>query len=467
MVGSRGLYVSAVLALAAAAVPAAGQIGPGSFQRNPGLSAGATLQPLCPFPAVPFTPDRFSAVPADRMQIVAHYDGVGNSARLHIELRNPITNQCCTLSIALPASTRVFASEYVMNGFEPTGEFSISGAVPNGQVDGVAFGLYQHTAAGERFIIKSRAEQLAIGTPTFVGSWPMAFDELTWDAMLPAGLGGAGFNGFVARRQAQSTLSGAQLLPNGRHVVRTRSSPIMGDLTGDGCVDQADEQMLLAWMSGPPTASIGLCPTPVMTFTPDRFGALPPDRLQVVAVLDGNGQSDVIIELWNPATLQTCDLIITTPPAGAIFAQEYQLNGFEPTGTVQLLGLNPNGGLDGVALGMYFRDMNGDRCLMRTDDAATGPTFAGGWPVAWTEAQWDAALPATLGTPPGGFDAFVARRQAQSTLAGARFLPAIGVYTLQTCRQVPITPPDYNGDAVVDFLDLLILQGWMGQGCCP
>lgn len=449
-------------------IPAQAQIIPPAWN-GAGALTPVNFQPGCLLGVRNYTPERNGMLPTDRLQVVAHYDGSGTAARLDIKLRNPVTNQCCTLSVRLPGQWAVQATEYEMNGFEPTGEFTVSGAIPNGSVDGVAFGLYMHTLAGERWIIKSKSPGLAVTTPNFVGSWPTAWDQATWDAMLPAGLGFPyapnSYEAYVARRQAQSTLSGAQLLPNGTHTVPTRMNAIPGDLNGDGCVDQDDEMLMLHNIGTPPSTYIGLCPIPTVAFTPDRFGALPPDRLQVVATLDGNGQSDVIIELHNPATLQTCDLMITTPPAGQILAQEYQLNGFEPTGVVQVLGLNPNGGLDGVALGMYFRDVTGDRCLMRTDDAAIGAQFAGGWPVAWDQLTWNAMLPVAWSG--AGFNGFVAQRQAQSTLAGARFLPATGVYRLSTCAPVQIDAYDMNGDGIVDFFDLALLQSQMGLGCCP
>jgi hypothetical protein len=424
----------------------------------------------CTIPSRTFTADRFGAMLPDRMQIVAHYDGSGASARLEIELRHVVTGHCCSLTIALPSQSRVFAGEFEMFGYEPTGDYTVTGAVPNGIVDGVAFGIYGRSTSGERYLHKSRAAGLSLSSPTFMGGYPMAWTELDWDLRLPATLGTppGGFTGFVARRQAQMTLAGAQLLPNGSFNVPTGRNVIFGDLDGSGCVD-TDDLNLWSWNFGLGWLThTGTCPVAVGTYTPDRWPVVAPDRMQVVAAYDGNGSGAMLdFELWNPTTLTRCTLTVPVPAAGALLAIEYQMNGFEPTGEVEVRGVVTNGGIDGVAFGLYFRDAAGDRCVMRSESNASGPDFAGGWPIAWSEAQWDTMLPAGLGTPPGGYDALVARRQAQMTLSGARFLQD-GVYRLNTCAAVPnYWAMDVNGDGIIDLMDLQQLMLQMGQGCCP
>lgn len=422
----------------------------------------------CSFANAPFTSDRFGALLPDRMQLVAHYDGSGVNAYLTMEMRNPQTGHCCTLRVRMLPQSQILAQEFVLGGYEPTGEFTVSGAVPNGAVDGIAFGLYVRDVSGNRWMLKSHANGLASADPNFAGGWPMAWGEATWDSMLPAGLGGTGVTGFFARRQAQATLAGAQLLPNGTYIVPTGVNPIFGDLDGSGCVDMDDMNLFNWHASAPPMGYIGLCPTPIVTYTPDRFSALPLDRLQIVAVYDGNGSSAMLdLEMWNPFSLTQCTLSVPLPASGTVIALEYQMNGYEPTGEVMVSGVLPNGAIDGVAFGLYFRDINGDRCLMRSDTVTTGPDFAGAWPVGWSEAQWDTMLPPLLGNPPGGFDAFVARRQAQSTLSGARFLPD-GLYRFATCNRMPDqTIVDFNGDGIADLLDMHVLIGQLGTGCCP
>jgi len=115
-----------------------------------------------------FTADRSGAFPIDRMQVVALYDGAGANAEFDIELWNPTTGACCIVTI---------------DDLENLGH-------------------------------EDRSTATTTGSPNFVGGWPLAFNEGTWDARLNEILQ-RGTTGFVARRQAQITLSGAQLVTNG------------------------------------------------------------------------------------------------------------------------------------------------------------------------------------------------------------------------------------------------------------
>lgn len=217
------------------------------LQQNAGAGCGPDVSPCIGAP-VPFTSDRFSALPADRMQVIAFYDGDGSAATLAIQLRHPVTDERCVLTVNNLSNTTILTNEYVMNGFEPTGLFEISGVVTNGSVDGVAFGLYWRNAAGDRRMLRS-SEPGNGGTPNFVGGWPLALSEADWDARMPQ-LAGGGVTGSVARRQAQCTLSGAQLLGNGTHVAYTGFwGRIDGDLNGDACVDTLDDAILSANMA--------------------------------------------------------------------------------------------------------------------------------------------------------------------------------------------------------------------------
>lgn len=213
-----------------------------------------------------FTPDRFSNLPPDRMQVVAMYDGDG-MASLTIQLQNT-AGSCCDLVIPIiDFGVKIVTLEFDMNGFEPTGEFTVTGATPNGGVDGVAFGLYSRSATGDRWLLRSRNFGPGSGgvTPDFVGGWPIAFSETQWNSLLvdinpltcgfpPActTCGCLNANGspcdasdlFFARRQAQMALSGAQFLANGTWNIPT--GRVCGDVNGDGCVDGSDLGLLLS-----------------------------------------------------------------------------------------------------------------------------------------------------------------------------------------------------------------------------
>lgn len=205
-----------------------------------GTSIGA-----CPVSIGTYTSDRFSALPADRMQVVALYTGATGNPTLTLECRNPVTQQCCDVAIPLNPGT-IDPVQFAMNGFEPTGRFTISGASPQGEV---AFGVYVREPAAlgsDRWLLKSSAPGLMSGGPNLLGGWPYDWTEAQWDALLPATspFQPASFDSFVARRQAQVTIAGAQALPDGTYIIPNRRC-IDTDLDGDGDVDAFDANILV------------------------------------------------------------------------------------------------------------------------------------------------------------------------------------------------------------------------------
>lgn len=192
----------------------------------------------CVSAAPGFTSERFGALPTDRMQLVAYYDGTG-LAELDIHLTNPSSGACCILTISGIDDNPLTVQEYVMNGFVPTGKFVVRNVVPNGAVDGVAFGLYWRDATGARWKLQSRSTATGSGTPNFVGMWPYSWADTFWDGLMPPIVD----DGFK-RRQAQVNLSGAQVLGNGTWGIPTGRVP--GDSNGDGCVDLVDLTFLLS-----------------------------------------------------------------------------------------------------------------------------------------------------------------------------------------------------------------------------
>lgn len=212
---------AAAVALAAATAPMA-------------LGQCPTLQPG-------FTDDRSSAFPVDTLQIVAVYDGLG-TADLHIKVQHPVTGHCCDIDVLGISVSTITAVEYALNGYEPVGQFTISNVQPDGVIDGVAFGLYGRRGNGERFIFRSSDLASGAGTPNFVGGWPVAWSQADWDSKLT--LPNTNYDEFVARRQAQITLSGAQFLDNGVYSKPSFIQP--GDLDGNGCVNGADLAIILA-----------------------------------------------------------------------------------------------------------------------------------------------------------------------------------------------------------------------------
>lgn len=232
------------------------------------------------------------------------------------------------------------------------------------------------------------------------------------------------------------------------------------DDAGNTCDTPCTEQR---WLSNP--SCINTPPCVILlpnTFTPDRFGNLPIDRMQVVAMYDGTGDATLEINLWNPDTRECCWLEIFPINNKDIVAQEYDMVGFEPTGRFRISGVTPDGVIDGVAFGIYMHDASGDRWHFRSAAPGQGsaiPNFVGGWPIAWSEAGWDARLPSWMAG--GDFDHFVSRRQAQVALSGAQLLHN-GEWGVPTDRLAG----DVNGDGCVNDVDFLLVDSGYGSGCC-
>ncbi len=213
------------------------------------------------------------------------------------------------------------------------------------------------------------------------------------------------------------------------------------------------------------TGTTSLCnpppPPPCITlqsvYTSDRFGALPNDTMQLVAYYDGNGTAEFDIHLTNPVTHACCIITVAGIPNSPFTVQEYVMNGFVPTGKFTIRNVVPNGVIDGIAFGLYWRDTAGARWKLQSRSSATAigtPNFVGMWPYGWSDAVFDAAMPASVN------DAFK-RQQARVTLSGAQVL-GNGVWGIATGQ----FPADTNSDGCIDLLDLTLLLSSFGS-CCP
>ncbi len=461
---------TSVLALAG---HAHGQIWPGPVVNHtapggPGFNVSNAHFTVACVLSTPYSGAQPASIPPGRMQVVAHYDGnvVGSGARLDIEMRNAAGSRC-TFPLILNANGVVFAREYSMLwGMEPTGRVKVSNVAPNGAIDGIAFGIYVHNLAGQRYMIKSGAQGIAGGQPNFMGAWPVSWTEANWDTALTSGTNPAIFSTSLdTRRFAQTILASAQMLPNGAHYTPSSAANLVGDLNHDGCVDILDLAIITsgalpmcATFSGPWTGA-------PETYSSDRFSAMPLGRAQIVAYSDASTANVTLdIEVRHPTTLDCRTLTFNLPTSTQAWIEQYNLLGYEPTGRVDVNGVSASGG-NGVAFGIYFRNTLGDRWILQSTQVSSGaPDFIGGWPFGWTEANWDAlitpyGLPFTAAT----FDGFVVRRQAQNTLQGAQLFQD-GSYQVVNRRQAD---PDLDADGDVDAFDVAILMGNLGTGCCP
>jgi len=182
--------------------------------------------------------------------------------------------------------------------------------------------------------------------------------------------------------------------------------------------------------------------------TSNRFDNLPADRAQVVAFYDGaeTGETALGIEFQQapgpgfvPEAISAAD---TRQPRrvwiwirglrkfdNVIETREYELNGWGPTGRFKVRKVTPDGVVDGVAFGLFWKDVEGRyRLLQSNDDTPTfDARFVCGWPLGMNDATFAARTPQVT-------DAF-AREQAKMGICGAKLLGG-GLYSIGAGRRV-------------------------------
>lgn len=159
-----------------------------------------------------FTSNRGNALPLGRLQVVLFYDGdgasspeltVGVGVDQHIRIGGdnaggPIHSFGHTIE------TR----EYALYDCVPNGLFTVAGVVPNGVIDGLAFGLFWRDANGHFTLLKSNAVATASGA-NFVGMWPLGSSRESFTERTPQ------ITDNFARETARATIIGAALIDNG------------------------------------------------------------------------------------------------------------------------------------------------------------------------------------------------------------------------------------------------------------
>ena len=97
------------------------------------------------------------------------------------------------------------------DGVNFTGEYEVTGVVPDGVVDGVAIGMIGMDFDGNLNILKSEGE-IQNETPNFVCSWPLGLYD---DELVPSLPQLSSDNPDSVRR----LLCGSQLVGNGSHLL--------------------------------------------------------------------------------------------------------------------------------------------------------------------------------------------------------------------------------------------------------
>ncbi|MEM7157559.1 MAG: hypothetical protein AAF799_32265 [Myxococcota bacterium] len=155
------------------------------------------------------TSNRFSRLPADRLQLVLFYDGRGESS-FGFEYKDASGTVGWINVSGIPPFSRIVTKEYDLKGCTLTGNFIVEGVVPNGVVDGLAFGLMWRDGDQHYHILRSNAP-VPTKTASFVSAWPLGMNGSTFGSRAPQ------LTDWCARETALAVISGAKLLPNGKY----------------------------------------------------------------------------------------------------------------------------------------------------------------------------------------------------------------------------------------------------------
>lgn len=158
--------------------------------------------------------NRFDAVPSGTVQVVVFYDGVDHG-EVEVELGLVDGGSLFIGGEAAGGPIGVFGDQIATRQFAVdqcalSGSYTVSGATPNGVVDGVAIGLLWRDADGGFTMWKS-ARSHAESRADFVGLWPLGFSRQLFGERTPQ------ITDSFGRELAIAAITGAQLVGNGSH----------------------------------------------------------------------------------------------------------------------------------------------------------------------------------------------------------------------------------------------------------
>ena len=151
--------------------------------------------------------------------------------------------------------------------------------------------------------------------------------------------------------------------------------------------------------------------------TSNRFSALPNETLQIVLFYDGAGTATIEFRYQrNDGSHGWLRLNQIPKYTTKIETHEYDLNGCQLTGEVNVIGVQPDGVVDGLAVGLYWRSASGNYHLHQsTSVAVSSPSdYVGAWPMALSDASFQQRMPQV--TDGNG------RAQARAAIMGAKLL---------------------------------------------
>lgn len=381
------------------------------------VDAAAAVPLTCvSFVSTDLTSNRASGLPNNRAQIVIWYDGnVVNKPAVKIQYADPsgATGSIVVGGVTDPGglidrfSTQVETREYALGNCTITGLVNVGGVTPDGVIDGMAIGIYTKNGAGQYDLWQSWSGPLPTNSH-YVGGWPAGVTDAWFAARTPQ------LSNNFSRQQARTIITSAKYLTNGVH--------------------NLSNQAMVA--TPPPPVNSGIDPTcglvsgPVyltQNLTSNRDSGLPAKRLQAVVWYDGAITATtptVQLQYFDPATTAPGWLTIGDPSGdGAIqrfdqriATREYNLGTCKLTGVVRINGVVADGVIDGVALGLYTKDVNGRYKVYQSWSSSLNTTsdFVGAWPAGLDDTIF--APRVSQVTDP------YARQTAQMLIMGAKYL---------------------------------------------
>lgn len=156
----------------------------------------------------------------------------------------------------------------------------------------------------------------------------------------------------------------------------------------------------------------------------NRGNALPKDTLQLVLFYDGSNTCSFAYE-YRDVNGNTGWIAIDGIQAFGVEIKtaQYQLNGAALTGNFRVKGVQANGVVDGLAFGLFWRDVKGNYHILRSNSAApvASACFVSAWPLGMNNTVFAPRVPQVS-------DPF-ARETALAVISGAKLLPD-GQYAL-------------------------------------
>lgn len=156
----------------------------------------------------------------------------------------------------------------------------------------------------------------------------------------------------------------------------------------------------------------------------NRSSGLPASTLQIVLFYDGKSTVTFLFETRDGSGNLSWTSVRAIPKFDTqIVTKEYTIEGCTPTGNFVVEGATPDGVVDGLAFGLFWRDgKNGYHILRSNSDAvSTVAPYVSAWPLGMNSTVFATRAPQVT----DGFS----RETALAVISGAKLL-ASGKYSL-------------------------------------